>query len=73
MTKKADLIRVFTGDPGSYDSPSWGWSLWRHVEVYGAVTPRVLAIHLADVLDAIQGQPHGNLTHKDTQNFSKMF
>ncbi len=47
------LIGVLTGDPSSYDVPSWTWRAFWGVKVNDRVTPRRFSIEQADVLDSV--------------------
>lgn len=58
------LIRVFTGDPCSYDMPSWTWHAVWGLEVNDGVTPRSFSIKQADVLNSMKGDAHPNLSEK---------
>lgn len=55
------LIRVLTGDPSSYDVPSWARHALRSLKVNDGVTPWRLSIKQADVLNSIKGNAHRNL------------
>ncbi len=56
------LIRVLTGDPSSYDVPSWTWHAVWSLKVNGGVTPRSFSIKQADVFNSVKGDAHGNLS-----------
>lgn len=59
---ESHLVRILTGDPGSYDVPSWRrhavWSL----KVNGGLAPWSFSIKQADVLDSMEGDAHRNLS-----------
>lgn len=56
------LIRVLTGDTGSYDVPSWAWhAVWK-IKVNWGVTPWSFPIEHADVFNSMKGDSHRNLS-----------
>lgn len=64
------LVRILTGDPGSDDMATGAGDMGRVLKIDGCVSPRRNSIHHPDILDPVQGDPHGNL-RKEKKNMKK--
>lgn len=56
------LIRVLTGDTGSYDVSSWAWHTLWSVKVNWGIAPWSFSIENTDVFNSMKGDSHRNLS-----------